>query len=69
MFFRAGGRIFDRPDGRKSLLLERLGNGMDEAVKGDAGHYVNKQTGHLIETMKNHRISPHGNSNGVVSER
>ena len=41
---------------------------MDEAVKADAGHDMNEETGHLVETVEDHRVSPHGNGNGVVSE-
>jgi hypothetical protein len=30
---------------------------------------MNKQAGYLVETVKDHRISPHGDRDGIVSER
>ena len=41
---------------------------MHQTVEGNAGHYVNKQTGDLVETVEHHRVPPHGDGNGVVSE-
>lgn len=49
-------------------MLELFGDEVDKAVEADAGHYMNEQTGHLVETVENHRVSPHGDGNGIVSE-
>lgn len=49
-----------------SLILRR--EQVDQAMKGDARHYVNEETGYFVEAVENHRISPHSYSNGVVSK-
>jgi len=49
-------------------LLKLFGNEMHQTVEGDARHYVNEQTGDLVEAVEHHRVPPHGNGNGVVSE-
>ncbi len=37
-------------------------------MERNAGHYMDEQTGNLIEAVKNHRVPPHCYSDGVVSE-
>ena len=41
---------------------------MDQAVKCNAGHYMDEETSDLVEAMEDHRISPHSNSDSVVSK-
>lgn len=60
--------MLDGPDGGETLLLELVGDEVNETMKSDAGHYMNKEAGHFVETVEYHRVPPHGYGNGIVSE-
>lgn len=54
-------------DGTETRLLEGWVYEMDQTMKRDAGHDVNKKRRNLVKTVEHHRISPHSYSYRVVS--
>jgi hypothetical protein len=41
---------------------------MDQAVQSHAGHYVDKDSGNFVQVVEDHQASPHGYTDGIVSE-
>ena len=68
MCLRTRRRSFDYPDGWEPLLLDFGRYEMDQTVQRNAGHYMDEKTSDLVETMEYHRVSPHSDGNGIISE-
>lgn len=65
---RAWWGVLDCPYGVEALFLVVVGEKMNQAVKSYTGHDMDEQAGYFVEAVKDHRVPPHCNGDGIVTE-